>query len=100
MEWQFHQPEQLVLSWVPHLVPSFNYHHIVLKSLQAFGSQRDRDHLGRTIRKKTFPQLKQFIPLFNKCFLKAYYVPTQYYVEDIKIKPSLYPHRNTSAIRD
>lgn len=54
MEREFHQPEQLVLSWAPHLVPSFNYHHIVLKSFQVSGRQRNRNHLGRTIRKKNF----------------------------------------------
>lgn len=47
MEGEFHQPEQLVLSWAPHLVPSFNYHHIVLKPFQAFGRQRDGNYLGK-----------------------------------------------------
>lgn len=71
MEGEFHQPEQLVLSWALHLVPSFNYHHIVLQPFQVFGRQRDRNHLGRGTIKKTTqkptPEKKdQFILLFNK----------------------------------
>lgn len=52
MEGEFHQPEQLVLSWAPHLVPCFNYHHIVLQPFQVFGRQRDRNDLGRGAIKK------------------------------------------------
>lgn len=66
MEGEFHQPEKLVLSWAPHLVPSFNYHHVVLKPFQTFGRQRDRNHLGRGTTKKQnqTPHLRQSINFY------------------------------------
>ena len=102
MQGEFHQPEKLVLSWAPHLVPSFNYHHIVLKPFQTFGRQRDRNHLGRGTTKKQnkTPHLRQSINilLFNKHLLKAYLLCTVVGAEDIKIKPTLYPQSQAIAL--
>lgn len=50
MEWELHQPKQLVLSGAPHLVPGLNNHHVVPEPLQAAGRQRDGNHLGRGTR--------------------------------------------------
>lgn len=102
MEREFHQPKQLVLSWAPHLVPSFNYHHIVLKPFQVFGGQRDRNHLGRrTTKSKTKTHTREnkgLIYTSIQHLLKACYVPcTVLGAEHIKIEPILYPQEKPQS---
>lgn len=86
MEWELHQPKQLVLSGAPHLVPGLNNHHVVPEPLQAAGRQRDGNHLGRGTRQHFASETERNLYFHQQAFLIAHRVPcTVPGAEDIKI---------------